>query len=139
MLNPELICHGNVATVNFITRFGEHKFINYYKRTEDIFNLSYSVIQGIEVLKAQVKSIYKKYIEIYTLKGVKRALYCGDIKHGEELYIVEYTHNVDYQWVAIKELPSDIECISINIDILKGNHVINRLVIDPYFGGIEEI
>lgn len=137
MLNPELICHGNTAILNFITRFGKNKFINFYKNEEEEFKLTYTALSSIRIYNGSVKAIWKKYVEMNSVIGTLRSFYNQEAKidYGEYFYIVKYYPLFNnLQWVILKNLPKDLRCININVDILLKNNLKKRNKVDPFTG-----
>jgi len=137
LLNPELIYHGNTAILKFEDRFFNNVFLNFHKKESEQFKLTYTALNNIIIYQGSVKAIWKKYIEVFSPIGVLRSFYNkkDDIQHGELVNIVEYfPFNSKLKWVALREIPSDIRCININIDILLNNILKVRNRIDPFTG-----
>lgn len=137
MLKPDLICHGNTAILNFEDRFNNKIFLNFHKKEEEVFKLTYTALNSIQIYQCSVKAIWKKYIEVFTPIGVLRAFYNKkyQINHGDVLYIVEYfPFKNGLKWVALREIPNDIRCININVDVLLNNQLKFRYKVDPFTG-----
>ena len=138
-LEPHVTHHGNCAVVDFVTRFGKRRFLQLFKKSNEIFKLSYTALDQIIVLPGQIKSIWPKYVEVHTIEGVKRAIYDKEPSYGEEVFIVEYfplEENFLYKWAILSKMPCDVKCIYVNMDTydIKTNEFCRRFRIDIYTG-----
>lgn len=140
MIKPKVHKIKNIAILVFTTHFGELKTYCVRKESHQSFRLCYTGIDKITTYVAQVKSIWKDYLEVYLPGGnTIRACYGAKqgIEPGQQIYVYEFFRvdkDMEYNWVAsIKEI-EDVRMIYINLDIMEDDKIVERLRVDPYFG-----
>lgn len=138
MIKPKIKVIGNIATLHFITHFGELQTYCVRKQSHQSFHLCYTGINKIAKYVVQIKAIWPDYVEVYLVGGnTMRACYGEKISHGQQVYMYEFFRvdkNMEYNWVVSSKEIEDDRMIYINLDILSDGKTVERLRIDPYFG-----
>lgn len=137
MVQSNLTVHGNIAILDIITNFNWRYFLHFFKKNGECFKLSYTAIDSIIILKGQIKCIWPdRYVEVHTLEGTKRAHFFENLDFGDPVFLIErFTINKkQYPWTAIRSIPQDVNCISVNVDVYGQGKIMKRFMIDPYLG-----
>lgn len=139
MLDPKLTQTKNNVELTFCTFWGQDKRYYFLLNKGEEARISYTAVSDILIYKAQVKAIWKDYLELFISGGKTiRALYDGEFQYGQEIYAIEYfpIKNEKYKWVASTFVPDDVRCISVNCDIYNGT-LVRRYQINPFTGYIK--
>ena len=138
MIKPKMKVIENIATLHFTTHFGELQTYCVRKQSHQSFHLCYTGIDQITKYAVQIKAIWPDYVEVYLAGGnTIRACYGEKLSHGQQVYMYEFFRvdmNMEYNWVVSSKEIEDDRMIYINLDTLRGDKIIERLRIDPYFG-----
>jgi len=140
MINPVVNHDDTSGVIRFNTHFDKPVVHTLTKMEHEAFFLSYTAVNALTILPAYVSAVWSDYLQVFLPGGRKvNAMYNGgSFLPGQVVYVVE---NVDaviysegYSWIALSDLPHDIRCIYVNLDVYSRGEIIKRLQINSFSG-----
>jgi len=140
MIKPTIHHDNTSGVIRFNTHLNKPVIYTMCKMEHEAFFISYTAVNNLVVLPAQVSSVWPKYLQAFLFGGKKvNADYRGNSFHcGKEIYVAENVDAIlrgdEYEWVALVDVPHDIRCVYVNLDVYDGKKHVRRLQIDTFFG-----
>lgn len=140
MIKPVINHDDTSGVVRFNTHFNKPVVHTLTKMEHEAFFISYTAINALTILPAQVSAVWSDYLQIFLPGGKKvDAAYSGDVfQPGQVVYAIEnidaVLYNEGYQWIVLQSLPHDVRCIYVNLDVYSRGKIVKRLQINTFFG-----